>query len=58
MRLSTDAFATSVNNVGVSHDMPVAFEQTEDAEIESIVNVNIVALLRVTKLVLPGMQSR
>ncbi|CEH11754.1 3-ketoacyl-reductase [Ceraceosorus bombacis] len=47
-----------VNNVGVSHSMPVPFAETSDGEIDSIVNVNISSLLKVTKLVLPGMQKR
>lgn len=47
-----------VNNVGLSHTMPVPFAQTSSAELESIIAVNCAATLRVTRLVLPGMLAR
>lgn len=47
-----------VNNVGMSHNMPVPFHETEDKELENIVNINVFATLRVTKIVTPGMVKR
>lgn len=47
-----------VNNVGVSHAMPVPFAQSEMQENEAIVAVNVASLVRVTHMVLPGMQER
>lgn len=47
-----------VNNVGMSHNMPVPFHETEDKELDSIVNINVFATLRVTKIVTPGMVRR
>lgn len=50
--------AVLVNNVGVSHDMPVPFLQTSAAELEGIITINCLATLRVTQLVAPGMVRR
>lgn len=50
--------AVLVNNVGVSHDIPVPFLQTPAAELEGIITINCLATLRVTKLVAPGMVAR
>lgn len=47
--------AILINNVGKSHDMPVPFVQTPEAEMEDIITINCIATLRVTQLVLPGM---
>lgn len=44
-----------VNNVGQSHSIPVSFAETERKEMESIININCHATLRVTKMVLPRM---
>lgn len=49
--------AILVNNVGQSHNIPVTFAETERAEMESIININVNATLRVTQLVLPKMQT-
>ena len=50
--------AVLVNNVGVSHDIPVPFLQTPTAELEAIVTINCLATLRVTQLIAPGMVRR
>ncbi|KAL9610564.1 MAG: hypothetical protein Q9167_004745 [Letrouitia subvulpina] len=50
--------AILVNNVGKSHDIPVPFTQTPDAEMRDIVTINCLATLRVTALVAPAMARR
>ncbi|KAI5287092.1 hypothetical protein KEM52_001753 [Ascosphaera acerosa] len=50
--------AVLVNNVGLSHSIPVPFALTPDAEMRDIIAINCLATLRVTKLVVPGMQQR
>lgn len=50
--------AVLVNNVGQSHDIPVPFALTPKPELEAIIRINCLATLRVTQLVLPGMQQR
>ena len=50
--------AILINNVGASHAIPVPFTQTPPHEIETIIQVNTLATLRVTQLVAPGMQAR
>lgn len=52
-RISALDIRVLVNNVGVSHVMPVPFVEMDDAEMERIVAVNIVATQRITKLVAP-----
>ncbi|PWN48041.1 NAD(P)-binding protein, partial [Violaceomyces palustris] len=47
-----------VNNVGKSHDIPVTFAEVSAQEMEDIVEINIVAQLRVTKMVVNGMIER
>ncbi|KAI5306204.1 hypothetical protein KEM56_001872 [Ascosphaera pollenicola] len=47
-----------VNNVGLSHSIPVPFALTDDKEMADIININCTGTLRVTKLVVPGMQQR
>jgi 17beta-estradiol 17-dehydrogenase / very-long-chain 3-oxoacyl-CoA reductase len=44
-----------VNNVGISHSIPVSFIDTSVEEMEQIITVNCLATLRVTKMVLPLM---
>jgi 17beta-estradiol 17-dehydrogenase / very-long-chain 3-oxoacyl-CoA reductase len=50
--------AILVNNVGKSHDIPVSFLETEDAEMEDIITINVKGTLKVTKLIAPGMVMR
>ncbi|KAK4694795.1 hypothetical protein P7C71_g2841, partial [Lecanoromycetidae sp. Uapishka_2] len=50
--------AILINNVGVSHSMPVPFAETPTEEIDSIVTVNCIATLRVTQTIVPGMIQR
>ncbi|KAG8981719.1 hypothetical protein FRB94_010503 [Tulasnella sp. JGI-2019a] len=47
-----------VNNVGKSHDIPTYFDETSNKEIDDILEVNIHATLRVTKMILPFMLKR
>ncbi|KAI9639145.1 putative 3-ketoacyl-CoA reductase [Dioszegia hungarica] len=47
-----------VNNVGASHEMPVAFAETEAEEIDNIVQTNILGTLHLTRLLLPRLLSR
>ncbi|KAK2769819.1 hypothetical protein FQN53_005857 [Emmonsiellopsis sp. PD_33] len=47
-----------VNNVGLSHNMPVPFVQTPLDEMEGIITINCMGTLRVTQLVVPGMMQR
>ncbi|RKP22756.1 hypothetical protein SYNPS1DRAFT_25375 [Syncephalis pseudoplumigaleata] len=47
-----------VNNVGTNHEFPVRFQDEDDKVIEAIVEVNVMAQLRVTKLVVPRMVER
>ena len=46
-----------VNNAGVSHDMPVCFEDMSKEEMEGIMGVNNGGVLRATKDVLPFMMN-
>lgn len=50
--------AILVNNVGKSHDIPVPFLETADAEMEDIITINVKGTLKVTKIVAPGMVYR
>ncbi|WEW59560.1 17-beta-hydroxysteid dehydrogenasero [Emydomyces testavorans] len=47
-----------INNVGLSHNMPVPFVQTPEQEIHDIIAINCLATLRVTQFVAPGMMQR
>ncbi len=47
-----------INNVGQSHSIPVPFAITDQKEIDAIVQINVVATLRVTQMILPGMLKR
>ncbi|KZT08503.1 3-ketoacyl-CoA reductase [Laetiporus sulphureus 93-53] len=47
-----------VNNVGRSHKAPIYFAEADTEEIEGILNININATMRVTRMVLPGMVER
>jgi short-subunit dehydrogenase len=46
-----------VNNAGMSHDMPVTFEDMSANEMEGIVGVNTCGVLRATKEALPYILS-
>lgn len=50
--------AVLVNNVGVSHTMPVPFLEMDEAEMESICEVNILGTQRMTRLVAPRLVRR
>lgn len=50
--------AILINNVGLSHDIPVPFAQTPPDEISNIITINCLATLRITQLIVPGMISR
>lgn len=47
-----------VNNVGLSHSIPVPFLQTSRREMTDIITINCNGTLRVTQLVGPGMVKR
>ncbi|POS82429.1 NAD(P)-binding protein [Erysiphe pulchra] len=47
-----------VNNVGQSHSIPVPFILTPKEEIRDIIGINVIATLRVTQIVAPGMVQR
>ena len=47
-----------INNVGLSHSIPVPFAETEEKEMKDIITINCTGTLRVTQLVLPGMVKR
>lgn len=50
--------AILINNVGVSHSIPVPFVETPREDMDSIITVNCTATLRVTQTVAPGMIQR
>lgn len=50
--------AVLVNNVGLSHDIPTPFAETPEAEMRNIITINCIGTLKVTQLVIPGMQTR
>lgn len=47
-----------VNNVGLSHSIPVPFAQTPASEMNDIITINCTGTLRVTQLLVPGMIQR
>ena len=47
-----------INNVGVSHSIPVPFVETSQAELDSIITVNVFGTLQVTQIIAPGMVQR
>jgi 17beta-estradiol 17-dehydrogenase / very-long-chain 3-oxoacyl-CoA reductase len=47
-----------VNNVGLSHSIPVPFAETPEQEMKDIITINCMGTLRVTQLVVPGMIKR
>ena len=50
--------AILINNVGQSHSIPVAFNETDSAELQNIVTINCLGTLKTTRLIAPGMQQR
>ncbi|EEB05611.1 ketoreductase [Schizosaccharomyces japonicus yFS275] len=44
-----------VNNVGLSHNMPVSFSETTEQEMDDIMQINCFGTLHTTKAVLPSM---
>ena len=50
--------AILVNNVGLSHSIPVPFVDTDEKEMEDIITINCTGTLRVTQIVAPGMIKR
>ena len=46
-----------MNNAGVSHDIPVTFDDMSADEMEAIVAVNTCGVLRITKQTLPYLLS-
>lgn len=53
-----DRISILVNNVGVSHEHPKFFIEEDMDSLESIINVNILNTVRLTKIVLHGMMER
>jgi len=47
-----------INNVGLSHNIPVPFHETSPQEMRDIITINCMGTLRVTQLVAPGMVER
>lgn len=47
-----------LNNVGMSHSIPVSFLDTTTEELQSIININCVATLRITQVVAPILKQR
>jgi len=47
-----------VNNVGVSYDYPMYLTELSDQRVEDLIQLNIVAVTKLTKIVLPGMEAR
>jgi 17beta-estradiol 17-dehydrogenase / very-long-chain 3-oxoacyl-CoA reductase len=47
-----------INNVGLSHSIPVSFLETADKELKDIVTINVMGTLQITKLVAPRMVQK
>lgn len=47
-----------INNVGLSHSIPVPFIETPETELNDIITINCTGTLRVTQLVAPVMVAR
>lgn len=47
-----------LNNVGMSHSIPVPFLETPTEELESIININCIATLKTTQIVAPILKER
>ncbi len=53
-----DEISILINNVGLSHSMPVPFAETPEQEMKDIITINCMGTLRVTQLVVPCMVKR
>lgn len=51
----TGSISILINNVGLSHSIPVDFVETQATEMEQIITINCLATLKVTQMVLPRM---
>jgi 17beta-estradiol 17-dehydrogenase / very-long-chain 3-oxoacyl-CoA reductase len=47
-----------VNNVGLSHSIPVSFLDTDEKEMNDIITINVLGTLRITKIVAPKMAEK
>lgn len=47
-----------INNVGLSHNMPVPFAETPEQEMRDIIMINCMGTLRATQAIVPGMVQR
>ncbi|KAG0262461.1 hypothetical protein DFQ27_002325 [Actinomortierella ambigua] len=47
-----------VNNVGTNHEIPTPFEEETDAIVHNIIEVNVKAAMKMTKVVVPQMIAR
>ena len=47
-----------VNNVGVSHSHPVYFHECPESEMQNVVEINVNATMRITRMVLPNMLEK
>lgn len=47
-----------INNVGLSHSIPVPFAETPEMEMRDIITVNCTGTLRITQLIAPAMIKR
>lgn len=56
--LDTIPLGVLVNNVGLSHDKPVLFAETDVKELEAIAAINVRATLRVTRLALSKLERQ
>lgn len=47
-----------INNVGLSHSIPVSFIETSEQEMRDIITINCMGTLRTTQAIAPGMVQR
>lgn len=57
-KLDSKEIGVLINNVGVSHDFPISFLDETPERCEMITAVNIDALMKITRIVLPQMVKR
>jgi 17beta-estradiol 17-dehydrogenase / very-long-chain 3-oxoacyl-CoA reductase len=48
----------AVNNVGKSHDFPTPFVEENVQTLEDIVEINVMSVVKTTRIFLPNMISR